>query len=647
MIALEEDERRKKREERKEKRELERKKEEEEEKIRLEQRLQKKQERLKEIENEQIKSDNLKPIEKRTGPSPRRKRLVEIGRDVVNSKIIEENDDLNKKGKKIDQKLIAKSLENVSLKEKTNKLEKKENPCFENNLKNEKIPITKKRIVTIVKPPESQKLTYDQVFCIDGTKYNHDGKFPDLELLMNHFFKEGLLAVECVIEILLQLRTSLLFENNVVKISSPVYIIGDIHGQYYDLVHLIKEIGIPGTTDHNVLFLGDYVDRGTFSCEVSLFLFACKLRYPKKVVLLRGNHETRAMTSYHNFKTEVIHKYGEDIYEMFLQVFDHLPLASIVNSRSLGNFFCCHGGLSPSFKTINDLQNLNRFIEPPEEGILCDIIWSDPVENDKIFNQNFSRNKERGCSFVFGYNPIFDFLETNNLLMIVRAHQVEERGYRELFFSQSPPDRKHPLLISLFSAPNYCDSYENSAAYMRLTHEEYTYHQYTWQEHPYCLPDFRNAFQLTLPSIAENLMNFLVNIVETINSIDFDESEDQSEIESEIEAKKTLNLKLKNLGKSFILIKKIREESLKNFEYSKNNLIENNSTKNTLEHIKGKMGGRKKIKRMVSDLSEMVKASHDRFESKKKEDQQNEKYHGIGHFKSSFRKLERGTTFRV
>jgi len=131
-----------------------------------------------------------------------------------------------------------------------------------------------------------------------------------------------------------------------------------------------------------------------------------------------------AMT--HNFYAEAKTKYGEDLYELFQLTFDALPLAAIVETKEMGRFFSCHGGISPSFKTIEDINGIDRFQEPPDDGGLCDIIWSDPIDNDKAANQNFTRNREREVSWVYGYNPLIDFLEENKLTSIIRAHQVKE-----------------------------------------------------------------------------------------------------------------------------------------------------------------------------------------------------------------------------
>jgi serine/threonine-protein phosphatase 2B catalytic subunit len=114
--------------------------------------------------------------------------------------------------------------------------------------------------------------------------------------------------------------------------------------------------------DTKLLFLGDYVDRGIFSIEVLIFLYAIKLNFPKDVVLLRGNHETRAMTEHFTFKEEVLQKYkDQEIYNLFLESFESMPIAAIVNK----DYLCVHGGISPEMVTVEEInKKVERFKEP-------------------------------------------------------------------------------------------------------------------------------------------------------------------------------------------------------------------------------------------------------------------------------------------
>jgi serine/threonine-protein phosphatase 2B catalytic subunit len=110
--------------------------------------------------------------------------------------------------------------------------------------------------------------------------------------------------------------------------------------------------------DFGLLFLGDYVDRGIKGVEVLLYLMALKIVYPKKITLLRGNHESKSMTEAFSFRDEVIQKYDEETYEAFLELFNSLPLVGVVN----GLYLCMHGGISPDLYEINDINTrIDRF----------------------------------------------------------------------------------------------------------------------------------------------------------------------------------------------------------------------------------------------------------------------------------------------
>ena len=172
-----------------------------------------------------------------------------------------------------------------------------------------------------------------------------------------------------------------------------------------------------------MLFLGDYVDRGPYSVEVVIFLYALKINYPHEVTLLRGNHESRAMTEHFTFREEVLEKYDgdESIYDMFMESFDSMPIAAVVN----GDYLCMHGGLSPEIVTEGDINKIDRFVEPPLSGSLCDLLWSDPAPMSpfsmNVIPKQWGEN-DRGVSYVFSEKVVKDFLQKHNLDLIVRGH---------------------------------------------------------------------------------------------------------------------------------------------------------------------------------------------------------------------------------
>lgn len=145
-----------------------------------------------------------------------------------------------------------------------------------------------------------------------------------------------------------------------------------------------------------------------------------------------------------------------------MESFDTLPLSCLVN----GKFLALHGGISPDLKTMDDLNRIKRFSEPPRTGLYCDILWSDPVEDEKgKCDQRFKYNDVRGCSFYFGQESINPFLRRNNLLSVIRAHEAQLDGYK--MHKWNGP-KEFPVIITIFSAPNYCDVYQNKGAVIKF-----------------------------------------------------------------------------------------------------------------------------------------------------------------------------------
>jgi serine/threonine-protein phosphatase 2B catalytic subunit len=169
----------------------------------------------------------------------------------------------------------------------------------------------------------------------------------------------------------------------------------------------------------NLLFLGDYVDRGVYSFEVCIFLFCLKLNFPKQVTMLRGNHESRAMTEHFTFRNEILQKFeDEEIYELFIECFEALPIAADVN----GDYLCMHGGISKELKNASNIDKVDRFMEPALSGFLCDLLWADPVDDKDARSHTFTKNAQRECSVKFGLEPVKKVLKHNNYISVIRAH---------------------------------------------------------------------------------------------------------------------------------------------------------------------------------------------------------------------------------
>ncbi|KAJ3255028.1 Serine/threonine-protein phosphatase 5 [Boothiomyces macroporosus] len=241
---------------------------------------------------------------------------------------------------------------------------------------------------------------------------------------------------------------------------------GDIHGQYYDLLNVFELNGLPSETNM-YLWNGDFVDRGSFSVECAIALFAFKLLYPNSVYLSRGNHEANDMNKVYGFEGEVKHKYTDNTFKLFSEVFNAIPLGNLIMEKIL----VIHGGLfSKKGVTIDDLRKINRFQQPGQSGLMCELLWSDPQ-----FLPGIGPSK-RGVGVQFGPDITEEFTTTNNLKCIIRSHEVKHEGYEIAHNGKC---------ITIFSAPNYCDSANNKGAYIHIDRNcELEYKQFTAVPHP-------------------------------------------------------------------------------------------------------------------------------------------------------------------
>lgn len=392
--------------------------------------------------------------------------------------------------------------------------------------------------------------------------------WPDVDPaeLIERFKKQERMELGEAMALVDRAREIMSHESNVLRLEAPVIAVGDIHGQFYDLLNMLQVGGDPliAGASQRYLFLGDYVDRGSFSCEVMLTLLTYKVANPEKIWLIRGNvghnysiivrvlsfsppsvcqHECASVSGHFGFKEECKKKYGVQLYYRFLLLFQTMPLAALV-STAYGDIFACHGGLSPELLTIEELDAIDRFIEPEENSALLDVLWSDPVSEERVddmtdeeyeefISLEWLPNPTRGCSHCFGYKAVHDFLNRNSIVSLVRAHEVQENGFQKHFdpaviearILQSAkykrrmsnnvtalrrmksieggsnnaqeaeaeawhyPSHDIPTVITVFSAPNYCDRYDNQGAILKIDMalDGFQFLQYSCVPHP--VPD--------------------------------------------------------------------------------------------------------------------------------------------------------------
>ncbi|KAG7877296.1 hypothetical protein KL938_004052 [Ogataea parapolymorpha] len=272
----------------------------------------------------------------------------------------------------------------------------------------------------------------------------------DLDHCLEKLYRGELLSEPVIDQLCFKLKELLVKESNIVHVQSPVTLVGDIHGQFYDLLEIFKIGGYP--PDTNYLFLGDYVDRGFHSVETISLLIVLKLKYPQRVNLIRGNHESRQITTNYGFYTECLTKYGNQsqIWSIFTDIFDYLILAAIIDS----NLFCVHGGLSPNVQTIDSILVIDRFKEIPHDGPMADLVWSDP--DLELLNFRIS---SRGAGYQFGINVVNKFLQVNKFESIYRAHQLCQEGYQVFWKGK---------VNTVWSAPNYCYRCGNKASILEI-----------------------------------------------------------------------------------------------------------------------------------------------------------------------------------
>lgn len=257
----------------------------------------------------------------------------------------------------------------------------------------------------------------------------------------------------------------------VVLDAEKLTVCGDTHGQFFDLLNIFKSYGHV-SKQHAYLFNGDFVDRGSWSTEIAFLLYALKIVYPDRLYINRGNHETNDMNKVYGFEGECKAKYSEKLYHVFGESFGSLPMATLIGN----DWLVMHGGLfSDDNIGVADIKALGRLgaSQPAKEGIAMELLWTDPQ-----VAPGRSASK-RGIGMQFGPDVTERFCLQNDLSGIIRSHEVRHEGYEK---------EHNGRLITVFSAPNYCDASGNLGAVIDFTvtdgqfHLEF--HQFKEVPHP-------------------------------------------------------------------------------------------------------------------------------------------------------------------
>jgi len=247
-----------------------------------------------------------------------------------------------------------------------------------------------------------------------------------------------------------QAKEQLLREPSMLDLEAPLTIAAYLTGRMDQLNQIFSGQGEPSfDLRRPYLFLGNYVNRGIQGSDVLVTLMAYKCQFPEKLYMLRGRHDCRQIARMSEFYEEVCRLYSRKLWRSFIDVLNHLPLCARVNGR----VFCVSGGISPELRHLEQINELHRPLEVPKEGLLTDLLWSDPTDC-----QGWGPS-DRGLSYTFGQDVFEEFCETNHIELMVRGMQLSQHGY-EYFFQQR--------LVNVFTCANYMGEWDNRAAVMLL-----------------------------------------------------------------------------------------------------------------------------------------------------------------------------------
>ncbi|KAI9741933.1 MAG: hypothetical protein M1834_000322 [Cirrosporium novae-zelandiae] len=289
----------------------------------------------------------------------------------------------------------------------------------------------------------------------DGVRLGEEMTQEFIDDMIERFKNGKRLHKKYVYQIIKAVRNIVYEEPTMVDIEiqkqTTLTICGDTHGQYFDLLEIFRLNGFP-TDTHHYLFNGDFVDRGSWSTEIALLLYAYKWFRPKAFFLNRGNHEADDMNRVYGFEGECKAKYNERTFKLFSESFSALPLATLIGSK----YLVLHGGLfSDDNITLDDIRKLDRHKQkqPGQQGLMMEILWTDPQ------TMPGRGPSKRGVGVQFGPDVTERFCKKNGIEALIRSHEVRMDGYEVEHSGRC---------ITVFSAPKYCDSMENKGAYINV-----------------------------------------------------------------------------------------------------------------------------------------------------------------------------------
>lgn len=242
-------------------------------------------------------------------------------------------------------------------------------------------------------------------------------------------------------------------EPMILNLDGPITIVGDLNGHLPDLLRVLQKTGSPNIRKY--LFLGNTVNRGQFSIEVISLILIMKILYPQQVFLIRGQCEFREFCESEGFLREIETLYeNKTLYLPFIQMFNILPVAAIVNKKIL----CLNGGFGPSIDDLSTISQLKRPLVTFNSQVLVELFWSDPTEALPMYLPS-----SRGYGNLYGEQALNDFLKAIKMKKLIRGHQCVAQGCQPLFDNQ---------LITVFTASKFENSNNNKSGFVNIQSSE-------------------------------------------------------------------------------------------------------------------------------------------------------------------------------